>query len=45
MRAPLSWLDPGVFGTLGVGAGFAIGAKLLRPEREHWLIFGDGAFG
>lgn len=44
-RAPLSWLDPGVFGTLGVGAGFAIGAKLHRPEREHWLIFGDGAFG
>jgi acetolactate synthase-1/2/3 large subunit len=34
-----------VFGTLGVGAGFAIGAKLHRPEREHWLIFGDGAFG
>jgi acetolactate synthase-1/2/3 large subunit len=44
-RAPLSWLDPGVFGTLGVGAGFAIGAKVWRPEREHWLIFGDGAFG
>jgi acetolactate synthase-like protein len=30
-RAPLSWLDPGVFGTLGVGAGFALGAKLVRP--------------
>jgi thiamine pyrophosphate-dependent acetolactate synthase large subunit-like protein len=44
-RAPLSWLDPGVFGTLGVGAGFAIGAKREQPEREHWLIFGDGAFG
>ena len=25
-RAPLSWLDPGVFGTLGVGGGFAAGA-------------------
>lgn len=24
-RGPLSWLDPGVFGTLGVGAGFALG--------------------
>lgn len=44
-RAPLSWLDPGVFGTLGVGAGFAMGSKALRPEREHWLIFGDGSFG
>jgi thiamine pyrophosphate-dependent acetolactate synthase large subunit-like protein len=27
---PLSWLDPGVFGTLGVGAGFALGAKLVH---------------
>ena len=44
-RAPLSWLDPGVFGTLGVGAGFAIGAKLTRPQSETWVIYGDGAFG
>ena len=33
-RSPLGWLDPGPFGTLGVGAGFAIGAKLCRPESE-----------
>ncbi|MFZ5571668.1 MAG: thiamine pyrophosphate-binding protein [Thermodesulfobacteriota bacterium] len=44
-RAPLSWLDPGVFGTLGVGAGFATGAKLCRPDAEVWLIYGDGAAG
>jgi len=44
-RGPLSWLDPGVFGTLGVGAGFAMGAKLNRPDAETWIIFGDGAFG
>jgi acetolactate synthase-1/2/3 large subunit len=44
-RGPLSWLDPGVFGTLGVGAGFAMGAKLVRPECETWIIYGDGAFG
>jgi len=44
-RAPLSWLDPGVFGTLGCGAGFAIGAKLVRPEAEVWVLWGDGAFG
>ncbi len=25
-RRPLSWLDPGVFGTLGVGGGFLMGA-------------------
>lgn len=42
-RAPLSWLDPGVFGTLGVGGGFATGAALCRPGREVWLIYGDGS--
>lgn len=44
-RQPLGWLDPGVFGTLGVGAGFAMAAALCRPERETWLIYGDGAAG
>lgn len=44
-RAPLSWLDPGVFGTLGVGAGFAIGAKLIYPEKDVWIIYGDGSAG
>jgi len=44
-RSPLSWLDPGVFGTLGVGAGFALGAALCRPEGEVWIIYGDGACG
>lgn len=44
-RAPLAWLDPGVFGTLGVGAGFALGAKLCRPESEVWIVLGDGACG
>lgn len=42
---PLSWLDPGPFGTLGVGAGFALGAKLARPGAEVWLLYGDGAAG
>jgi acetolactate synthase-1/2/3 large subunit len=44
-RAPLAWLDPGVFGTLGVGAGFALGAALCRPGQEVWIIYGDGACG
>jgi acetolactate synthase-1/2/3 large subunit len=44
-RSPLSWLDPGVFGTLGVGAGFALAAKLNRPDKQVWLIYGDGAAG
>ena len=44
-RGPRSWLDPGAFGTLGVGAGFALGAALVRPGAEIWIIFGDGACG
>ncbi|HVO29741.1 MAG TPA: thiamine pyrophosphate-dependent enzyme, partial [bacterium] len=44
-RAPLTWLDPGVFGTLGVGAGFAIGAAVNRPGSEVWIVFGDGSLG
>ena len=44
-RAPLRWLDPGAFGTLGVGAGFALGAGVCHPESEVWIIFGDGACG
>lgn len=42
-RAPLSWLDPGVFGTLGVGGGFAVGAAAVKPDKEMWIIYGDGA--
>jgi len=44
-RQPLTWLDPGPFGTLGVGGGFALGAQLCRPNSELWIIFGDGACG
>jgi acetolactate synthase-1/2/3 large subunit len=44
-RGPLGWLDPGAFGTLGVGAGFALGARLCRPDAETWLLWGDGACG
>jgi acetolactate synthase-1/2/3 large subunit len=44
-RAPLAWLDPGAFGTLGVGAGFALGAAALHPRAEVWLLWGDGACG
>jgi acetolactate synthase-1/2/3 large subunit len=42
---PGRWLDPGPLGTLGVGAPFAIAAKLLAPERPVCVIQGDGAFG
>ncbi len=42
-RSPLSWLDPGAFGTLGVGAGFALGAKRARSDAEVWILWGDGS--
>ncbi len=44
-RGPLRWLDPGPFGTLGVGAGFALGASLARPDAQVWILFGDGSAG
>ena len=42
-RSSLGWLDPGPFGTLGVGGGFAIGAKSSFPKKEVWVFYGDGA--
>lgn len=42
-RAPLAWLDPGAFGTLGVGGGFAAGAAAVRPGRPVWILYGDGS--
>lgn len=42
-RKPLSWLDPGVFGTLGVGGGFALAAKTCNPKAEVYIIYGDGS--
>ena len=44
-RGPLRWLDPGAFGTLGVGAGFAIGAARARPSTQVWILYGDGSLG
>jgi acetolactate synthase-1/2/3 large subunit len=42
-RGPLRWLDPGPFGTLGVGGGFAVGARVARPDSEVWVLYGDGS--
>jgi acetolactate synthase I/II/III large subunit len=42
---PGCWLDPGPFGCLGCGPGYALAAKLARPERQVVLLLGDGAFG
>jgi acetolactate synthase-1/2/3 large subunit len=42
---PGCWLDPGPFGCLGSGPGYALAAKLAHPERQVVLLVGDGAFG
>jgi len=42
---PGCWLDPGPFGCLGCGPGYALAAKLARPDRQVVLLLGDGAFG
>ena len=44
-RSPLSWLDPGPYGTLGVGGGFAVGAATIYPDRPIFIIYGDGSAG
>jgi acetolactate synthase-1/2/3 large subunit len=43
--APGCWLDPGPFGCLGSGPGYALAAKLAFPARQVVLLLGDGAFG
>jgi acetolactate synthase I/II/III large subunit len=45
LRKPGHWLDPGPLGTLGVGMPYALAAKTAFPDKEVFLLFGDGAFG
>ncbi|MEI2703033.1 MAG: acetolactate synthase [Baekduia sp.] len=42
---PGCWMDPGPFGCLGTGVGYAIAAKLAHPDRQVVVMHGDGAFG
>jgi thiamine pyrophosphate-dependent acetolactate synthase large subunit-like protein len=42
---PGQWVDPGPFGCLGSGPGYALAAKLAYPDRQVVLLSGDGAFG
>ncbi len=42
---PGCWMDPGPFGCLGAGPGYALAAKLANPDRQVCLLLGDGAFG
>ena len=45
IHEPGHWLDPGQFGCLGVGTGFAMAAQLARPGKQILLLNGDGGFG
>ncbi len=45
MEWPQVWMDPGPLGTLGVGPGYAMAAKLVRPDANVVLVYGDGSFG
>jgi acetolactate synthase-1/2/3 large subunit len=45
IQRPQLWMDPGPLGTLGVGPGYAMAAKLMRPDSSTVIVYGDGAFG
>ena len=45
INKPGHWLDPGQFGCLGPGTGFAAAAQIARPGKQVAIIYGDGAFG
>ncbi|MEI7778184.1 MAG: acetolactate synthase [Actinomycetes bacterium] len=42
---PGGWLDPGPYGCLGTGLGYAAAARLARPSAQVALLLGDGAAG
>ena len=44
-QLPGGWLDPGPYGCLGTGLGYAIAARLARPASQVVLLLGDGAAG
>ena len=41
---PRSLITSGGLGTMGFALPAAIGAKLARPDREVWVVAGDGGF-
>jgi acetolactate synthase-1/2/3 large subunit len=42
---PGRWMDPGPFGCLGTGLGYAVAARLAHPTGQVVLLLGDGASG
>lgn len=45
VHEPGHWLDPGPFGCLGVGPGYALGVGAARFGERVVCVMGDGAFG
>jgi acetolactate synthase-1/2/3 large subunit len=44
-RYPGRWMDPGPFGCLGTGLGYAIAARVTHPHAQVVVLLGDGAAG
>nr|MCU0300278.1 thiamine pyrophosphate-dependent enzyme [Candidatus Nanopelagicales bacterium] len=44
-RVPGRWLDPGPYGCLGTGPGYALAAGIAHPGSPIVLLLGDGAAG
>jgi acetolactate synthase-1/2/3 large subunit len=42
---PGCWLDPGPYGCLGTGLGYATAARIARPDKQVVVMMGDGAAG
>jgi len=42
---PGRWLDPGPYGCLGTGPGYALAAGIVHPQSPLFLLLGDGAAG
>jgi acetolactate synthase-1/2/3 large subunit len=42
---PGTFLDPGPYGCLGMGPGYALAAAVAHPRRQIVLLLGDGAIG
>ncbi|RUM32772.1 MAG: biosynthetic-type acetolactate synthase large subunit [Aquifex sp.] len=43
-KYPRQFINSGGLGTMGFGLPAGIGAKIGRPDREVWVVDGDGSF-
>ena len=42
---PGRWMDPGPYGCLGTGMGYAMAARVAHPQAQGCVLLGDGAAG